>query len=225
MVERFDQRMDFPPVDHALDNGLLAVGGDLSIPRLITAYRRGIFPWFGPGDPILWWSPDPRLVLLPSWLHVPRSLRRVLNQERFAFSLDRDFAAVIHGCAGARRGDGTWLVPEMISAYLALHQAGYAHSLEIWQQGRLAGGIYGVALGNCFFGESMFTRIPDASKAGLVKLVGWLAGQGFELIDCQVTTEHLLRFGAREIRRGEFLERLEHALRAPDRIGRWEFQA
>ena len=224
MVERFDQRMDFPPVDHALDNGLLAVGGDLSIPRLITAYRRGIFPWYGPGDPILWWSPDPRLVLLPSWLHVPRSLRRVLNQRRFTFSLDRDFEAVIHGCAGARRDDGTWLVPEMVAAYIKLHRAGYAHSLEVWRQGRLAGGIYGVALGNCFFGESMFTRVPDASKAGLVALVGWLGSRGFELIDCQVTTEHLLRFGAREIRRGAFLERLEHALRAPDRIGRWEFR-
>lgn len=224
MVERFDQRMDFPPVDHALDNGLLAVGGDLSIPRLITAYRRGIFPWYGPGDPILWWSPDPRLVLLPSWLHVPRSLRRVLNQRRFAFSLDRDFEAVIHGCAGARRDDGTWLVPEMVAAYIKLHRAGYAHSLEVWRQGRLAGGIYGVALGNCFFGESMFTRVPDASKAGLVALVGWLGSRGFELIDCQVTTEHLLRFGAREIRRGAFLERLERALRAPDRIGRWEFR-
>lgn len=224
MVERFDQRMDFPPVDHALDNGLLAVGGDLSIPRLITAYRRGIFPWYGPGDPILWWSPDPRLVLLPSWLHVPRSLRRVLNQRRFTFSLDRDFEAVIHGCAGARRDDGTWLVPEMVAAYIKLHRAGYAHSLEVWRQGRLAGGIYGVALGNCFFGESMFTRVPDASKAGLVALVGWLGSRGFELIDCQVTTEHLLRFGAREIRRGAFLERLERALRAPDRIGRWEFR-
>ena len=224
MVERFDQRMDFPPVDHALGNGLLAVGGDLSIPRLITAYRRGVFPWYGPGDPILWWSPDPRLVLLPSWLHVPRSLRRVLNQRRFAFSLDRDFEAVIHGCAGARRDDGTWLVPEMVAAYIKLHRAGYAHSLEVWRQGRLAGGIYGVALGNCFFGESMFTRVPDASKAGLVALVGWLGSRGFELIDCQVTTAHLLRFGAREIRRGAFLERLEHALRAPDRIGRWEFR-
>ncbi|MDD2605188.1 MAG: leucyl/phenylalanyl-tRNA--protein transferase [Desulfobacteraceae bacterium] len=216
--------MDFPPVDHALNNGLLAVGGDLSPPRLINAYRRGIFPWYGPGDPILWWSPDPRLVLLPEWLHVPRSLRRVLNQKRFAFSLDRDFEAVIRGCAEARRDDGTWLVPDMVAAYIKLHQAGYAHSLEVWQQGRLAGGIYGVAMGRCFFGESMFTRIPEASKAGLVMLVRWLARQDFELIDCQVTTEHLLRFGAREIRRGEFLARLAHALRTPDRMGRWAFQ-
>lgn len=223
-MERFDPRMDFPPVDHALDNGLLAVGGDLSVPRLITAYRRGIFPWYGPGDPILWWSPDPRLVLLPQWLHVPRSLRRVLNQQRFAFSLDRDFEAVIRGCAETRRGDGTWLVPEMVAGYIKLHQAGYAHSLEVWRQGQLAGGIYGVALGHCFFGESMFTRVPDAGKAGLVKLVEWLACQGFELIDCQVTTAHLLRFGAREIRRGAFLARLAHALHAPDRIGPWEFQ-
>jgi leucyl/phenylalanyl-tRNA--protein transferase len=147
-----------------------------------------------------------------------------LNQRRFAFSLDRDFEAVIHGCAEARRDDGTWLVPEMIAAYIKLHRAGYAHSLEVWRQGRLAGGIYGVALGNCFFGESMFTRVPDAGKAGLVALVGWLDSRGFELIDCQVTTAHLLRFGAREIRRGAFLERLERALRAPDRIGRWEFR-
>ena len=223
-MEWLDSRMDFPPVDHALNNGLLAVGGDLSPPRLINAYRRGIFPWYGPGDPILWWSPDPRLVLLPEWLHVPRSLRRVLNQKRFAFSLDRDFEAVIRGCAEARRDDGTWLVPDMVAAYIKLHQAGYAHSLEVWQQGRLAGGIYGVAMGRCFFGESMFTRIPEASKAGLVMLVRWLARQDFELIDCQVTTEHLLRFGAREIRRGEFLARLAHALRTPDRMGRWAFQ-
>jgi leucyl/phenylalanyl-tRNA--protein transferase len=216
--------MDFPPVDHALDNGLLAVGGDLNVPRLLAAYRRGIFPWYGPGDPILWWSPDPRLVLLPQWLHVPRSLRRVLNQDRFTFSLDRDFETVIRGCAEARRGDGTWLVPEMIAAYIDLHRAGYAHSMEVWREERLAGGVYGVALGNCFFGESMFTRVSEAGKAGLVKLVGWLADRGFDLIDCQVTTEHLLRFGAREIRRGAFLERLAHALHAPDRVGRWEFQ-
>lgn len=222
-VEPLAERIAFPPVQRALENGLLAVGGDLSVPRLLAAYRRGIFPWYGPGDPILWWSPDPRLVLLPEWLHVPRSLRRVLNRNLFSFSLDRDFARVIRACGERREQDGTWLVPEMIAAYIDLHHAGYAHSLEVWQDGRLVGGLYGVALGNCFFGESMFTRVDNAGKAGLVNMVRYLASRGCEMIDCQVTTDNLLRFGAREIRRSVFLRRLKHALAAPDRIGRWEF--
>ena len=215
-----DQRLRFPPVEQALPEGLLAVGGDLTVERLLLAYRNGIFPWYSPGDPILWWSPDPRLVLLPGDLHVPRSLRRTLNGGRFRFSLNRDFIAVIHACAADRRQSGTWLVPEMIAAYIHLHQAGYAHSVEVWQDGRLAGGLYGVALGRCFFGESMFHRVRDASKAGLVYLVRHLAPLGFELIDCQVATAHLARFGAREMPRREFLQRLHRALkRGADPIG------
>ncbi len=212
-VAWLDERLRFPPVEHALPEGLLAVGGDLGLERLLLAYRNGIFPWYAPGEPILWWSPDPRLVLLPGSLHVPRSLRRVLNRGRFRFTLDQAFVAVIHACAADRRQSGTWLVPEMISAYIRLHQAGYAHSLEVWREGRLAGGLYGVALGRCFFGESMFHRESDASKAGLVHLVRHLEAMGFSLIDCQVTTAHLVRFGARQMPRREFLDRLRRALR------------
>ena len=217
--------MAFPPVDQALPEGLLAAGGDLRVERLLLAYRCGIFPWYGPGEPILWWSPNPRLVLLPESLHVPRSLRRTLNRNRFNFSLDQGFVSVIHACAVSRQPAGTWLVPEMMAAYIRLHQAGYAHSVEVWQGDRLAGGLYGVALGRCFFGESMFTRVSDASKAGLVFLVRHLAGLGFEMIDCQVTTEHLMRFGACEMPRSEFMRRLHRALdvavedMAP---GRWQ---
>ena len=211
-VAWLDQNMRFPPVEQALPEGLLAVGGDLTLERLLTAYRNGIFPWYCAGEPILWWSPDPRLVLIPTSLHVPRSLRRTLNRGLLRFSLDRDFVSVIHACAADRHQEGTWLVPEMISAYIRLHQAGYAHSVEVWRDGDLVGGLYGVALGRCFFGESMFHRVDDASKVGLVYLVRHLAGLGFELIDCQVATAHMRRFGAREIPRREFMQRLRAAL-------------
>ena len=199
-VAWLDQTLRFPPLEEALPEGLLAVGGDLTVERLLLAYRNGIFPWYSPGEPILWWSPDPRLVLLPESLHVPRSLRRTLNRGRFRFSLDRDFIRVIHACAAERRQSGTWLVPEMIAAYIRLHQAGHAHSLEVWEDRRLVGGLYGVALGKCFFGESMFHRATDASKAGLVHLVRPLAGLDFELIDCQVATAPLARFGPRGLK-------------------------
>jgi len=200
----------FPDPAEADSDGLLAFGGDLSLPRLIEAYARGIFPWFGPGDPILWWSPDPRLVLEPGALHVPRSLRRVINAGRFEISLDRDFAGVIRGCSKVprREGLGTWLVPEMIGAYTGLFQAGWAHSVEARLDGELVGGLYGVAVGRAFFGESMFFTEPDASKAAFVWLVRLLEHWGYGLIDCQQTTAHLLRFGAEEIPRCEFLEQL-----------------
>ncbi len=179
-------------------DGLLAVGGDLSATRLINAYRRGIFPWFGDGDPILWWSPDPRTVLVPDRLRVSRSLHKTLRRGRFGVSMDRDFDAVIQACAEPRDEDGgTWLVPDMINAYQRLHAHGLAHSVEVWQNGALAGGLYGVAIGRVFFGESMFTRISDASKVALVHLCRTLSEQGFRLIDCQVLTGHLIRMGAR----------------------------
>jgi len=202
----FDEPV-FPDPAEADPDGLLAIGGDLSPRRLVSAYANGIFPWYSVGSPILWWSPDPRLVLFPSELHVPHSLRRTLNAGRFRFSLDEAFGQVIRACAQTARPeqDGTWLVPEMILAYEELHAMGLAHSAEAWQGDSLVGGLYGVALGAVFFGESMFHAKPDASKALFAMLVPWLAARGCQLIDCQQTTAHLLRFGAREVPRRDFL--------------------
>ena len=202
----FDEPV-FPDPAEADPDGLLAIGGDLSPRRLVSAYANGIFPWYSVGSPILWWSPDPRLVLFPAELHVPHSLRRTLNAGYFRFSLDEAFGQVIRACAQTARPeqDGTWLVPEMILAYEELHAMGLAHSAEAWQGDRLVGGLYGVALGAVFFGESMFHAQPDASKALFATLVPWLAARGCQLIDCQQTTAHLLRFGAREVPRRDFL--------------------
>lgn len=200
----------FPPVREATDDGLLMVGGDLSPERLIFAYSQGIFPWYGEDSPILWWSPDPRCVLFPEKLHVGGSLRRVLNSGRFRFSVDVCFGSVIRACAEIPRPgqNGTWLVPEMIEAYERLHGLGHAHSVEVWQDGELAGGLYGVQCGRAFFGESMFHRQPDASKAAVVHLSEWLRKRGVEMVDCQQTTPHMLRLGAEEIPRAVFLTRL-----------------
>lgn len=224
-VFRLSPHLSFPPPHLAIREGLLAVGGDLSLERLILAYRQGIFPWFAEDDPILWWSPDPRLVLYPSNLHVSRSLDRVLRRGTFTFTLDAAFEQVIRGCAADRDAAraGTWIVPEMIAAFVRLHVAGWAHSVEAWCEGRLAGGLYGVSLGRCFFGESMFTRVSNASKAALVVLVQSLAHMGFDLVDCQVPTRHLMRFGAREIPRTRFLNELQQALRHPTLQGPWRF--
>ncbi len=186
-------------------DGLLAVGGDLAPARLLNAYRRGIFPWYSDGQPILWWAPATRLVLYPEQLHVSRSLRRTLRRGRFQVSMDRAFEAVIHGCAGPRDDDtGTWLTTEMIRAYTELHRLGHAHSVETWRGGELVGGLYGVALGRVFFGESMFSRAADASKVALAALAARLRHHGYRLIDCQVHTEHLERLGARGIERARF---------------------
>lgn len=214
----------FPDPSEALrePDGLLAVGGDLSTGRLINAYRNGIFPWYGEGDPILWWSPDPRTVLIPKRLHRSRSLRKLLKQRRFAVTMDRDFPAVIRACAGPRlSGDGTWLLPEMIDAYCALHVHGIAHSVEAWQQGRLVGGLYGVAIGGVFFGESMFSRTDNASKIALVHLCEHLIDLGVELIDCQVLTEHMQRMGAESMPRERFLSRLAELRDRPFCCGSW----
>lgn len=217
----------FPDPEQADPDGLLAIGGDLSVTRLLTAYANGIFPWYAEDSPILWWSTDPRLILPPSELHVPKSLRRVLNKRRFTFTMDRDFRAVINGCAGTMRPDqeGTWLVPEMIEAYTLLHDLGYAHSVEAWCEGRLAGGLYGLSLGRAFFGESMFFNTPDASKAAFATLVRQLQRWEFHMVDCQQTTDHLLRFGAREVARFRFREMLDAALEYPTREGKWAFDA
>ena len=213
----------FPPPYLAEPDGLLALGGDLSPGRILLAYRLGIFPWYSSHSPILWWSPDPRLVLFPRELKISRSLRRVLKKRTFQVTFDHDFRAVIEGCADVRRkeGEGTWIVPEMIEAYHRLHRLGYAHSVESRLDGELAGGLYGVALGGVFYGESMFTRKTDASKAAFAHLVHLLMQWKFAMIDCQVTTSHLRRFGAREIPRTEFLVRLASALKAKDYHGSW----
>jgi len=203
----------------------LAVGGDLSLPRLILAYKKGIFPWYSEYDPIIWWSPDPRLVLYPDRMNVSKSLKKILKQGRFQITLDLAFDRVIRECAVVRTeaGQGTWLVEEMIQAYILLHQAGYAHSVEAWSDGKLAGGLYGVSLGACFFGESMFTRVSNASKAAFVTLVRQLKKWEFDMIDCQVRTDHLVRLGAEEIPRKIFLKSLEKCLAVKTRRGRWRF--
>jgi leucyl/phenylalanyl-tRNA--protein transferase len=218
----------FPPVRLASPEGLLAVGGDLRAERLLEAYRHGIFPWYSAGQPILWWSPDPRAVLFPAELRISRSLRKTLRARKFEVTLDTCFRDVMQACAAPRRPGsegGTWITPEMLEAYCRLHELGYAHSIEAWHEGALVGGLYGVALGTVFFGESMFTRVTDASKVAFVQLVRQLQHWGFTLIDCQLPSAHLGRLGAREIRRPEFLDRLDQALRRPDRRGHWRFEA
>ncbi len=198
-------------------DGLLAVGGDLSPARLINAYRRGIFPWYSAGQPILWWSPDPRMVLFPERLHVSRSLRRTLRRGEYQITFDRDFGAVIRACAEVPRPgqEGTWITPEMMEAYETLHRLGLAHSVEAWYRGELAGGLYGVALGRIFFGESMFSTRSDASKVAFVHLVRSLQAAGSPLIDCQVHTDHLASLGAAPLPRARFLELLADHVDAP----------
>jgi leucyl/phenylalanyl-tRNA---protein transferase len=218
------ERIAFPPVQLADKSGLLAIGGDLSELRLLAAYGNGIFPWYSEGEPILWWSPNPRLVLYPEELKFSKRLQRTLKQGTFDITFDTAFHEVISGCAASRpsKPDGTWIVPDMIAAYARLHILGYAHSIEAWQGDSLVGGLYGVSLGGCFFGESMFTRVRDASKAAFVTLVDFLRKHDFSLIDCQVTTSHLLRFGAREIPRRQFLAQLNEALKLPSMLGPWQ---
>ncbi len=216
----------FPsPEEHALaePNGLLAFGGALTLPWLLLAYNNGIFPWFNDdSQPIIWWSPDPRAVLWPERLKVSRSLRKRLRQQRFEISFDSAFPAVIHGCAApADNRPGTWLTPAMQAAYIDLHEAGIAHSVECWQDGSLAGGLYGVSLGRMFFGESMFSRRTDASKVALVALVERLKHWQFELIDCQVLNPHTESLGAEELPRRTFLQRVRDNQLAPTRLGNW----
>ena len=215
--------MGFPPADSAREDGLLAVGGDMRSERLELAYRCGIFPWYSQNEPILWWSPDPRLVLYPNDFKVSRRLRREVNQGRLRITADTAFDRVISACACTRtdQGEGTWIVDEMIHAYIRLHCRGIAHSVEAWEGPRLVGGLYGLSLGKAFFGESMFARVSNASKVALVHLVAFLHGQAFHFLDCQVTTGHLLRFGAREIPRRRFLTELKSALAGQTLLGPW----
>lgn len=222
-VFQLTEEIVFPPPQCAGEEGLLAVGGDLSEERLLLAYSMGIFPWYAEGSPILWWSPDPRLVLAPEDLKVSRSLKQTMKKGVFKVSMDRAFDEVVRGCAAVHKGKDkeTWITDEMTEAYIRLCHAGYAHSVESWHEGELAGGLYGVALGAAFFGESMFAKRADASKVAFVALVRQLASWNFEFIDCQVTTGHLIRFGAREIPRPEFLKMLARALKVPNRRGRW----
>jgi leucyl/phenylalanyl-tRNA---protein transferase len=218
----------FPPPESAFrdPNGLLAAGGDLSPERLVHAYQRGIFPWFSDGQPILWWSPDPRTVLYPQRFHLSRSLRKRAAAGDDEVTLDRAFAAVMRGCAAPRRDQGgTWINDPMLAAYQRLFELGIAHSVEVWREQRLIGGVYGLAMGAVFFGESMFSAERDASKLALLWLTGQLSRWGYALIDCQVSSAHLLSIGAEEMRRRQFLELLHEAVARPGRPAPWSFDA
>ena len=214
----------FPDVETALadPNGLLAAGDDLSAERLLAAYRRGIFPWFSTGQPVLWWSPAPRMVLFPSELKVSRSLAKVLRNSAYETRFDTAFQDVMRACAAPRPGqNGTWITDDMVNAYTKLHSLGYAHSVETWVEGELAGGLYGIAIGGMFYGESMFMRRRDASKIALVQLVRQLATRGFGMIDCQMRTGHLASLGGREIPRIEFSQRLAELINYALPTGNW----
>lgn len=218
---------DFPPVTRALTApaGLLAAGGDLSADWLLAAYSRGVFPWFNADQPILWWSLDPRMVLFPQELRVSHSLKRVMRKRRYEIRVDTAFREVMEGCSRPRAGqDGTWISPQMIVAYTELHRLGVAHSIETWINGELAGGLYGVALGRVFYGESMFTQVADASKIAFVHLVRQLQRWQFKVIDCQMNTAHLARFGAREIPRTEFMQLLAEGVHAPGVALPWQLE-
>jgi leucyl/phenylalanyl-tRNA---protein transferase len=216
----------FPPVRHALPdpNGLLAAGGDLSVQRLLDAYRQGIFPWYSDGQPVLWWSPDPRMALEPAAVRISRSLRKRLHRRDYEVRSDTRFAAVMRLCAAPRPGQaGTWITRDMIRAYTALHRAGFAHSVETWCDGELAGGLYGVAIGRVFFGESMFARMTDASKIAFAHLARQLHRWGFGMIDCQMATAHLASLGSMEVPRSQFLRRLAELVNYPSITGTWRF--
>lgn len=222
-IYRLDKRPVFPPPELAEPDGLLAVGGDLSVPRLLEAYRNGIFPWYEPGEMPLWWCPDPRLILEPASIKVSRSLRATIRKQVYEVRFDTAFERVIHACAAIKRKheDGTWISSDIERAYSALHKHGLAHSIESWAGDELVGGLYGVCLGATFFGESMFAHGPDASKVALVALAEECVRRGITMIDCQVTTSHLMSMGATEISRDEFLRRLDMGNAMPTRPGLW----
>ena len=213
----------FPDPEWSNPEGILAVGGDLQVQRLLLAYQQGIFPWYEEGSPLLWWSPPTRCVLKPEEFHASRSLKRLRKQKRFNVTIDRAFAQVIRACAQTRlaNGIGTWITPDMIQAYHALHEAGFAHSVEAWDGERLAGGIYGVSLGRAFFGESMFAQVANASKVAFFHLAQKLEEWEFSLLDCQITNPHLQSLGAYEISRADFLTRMAEALTFPTHQGKW----
>lgn len=210
-VFQLTDELIFPSPHQAEVNGLLAVGGDLSVERLLLAYSSGIFPWFSKGEPILWWSPNPRYIIDPSEMRVSRSLEKLIRKNKFEITMNQSFSDVIKSCSKLREendGTGTWITKEMIDAYTNLHELGFAHSVETWCKGQLVGGLYGVCLSRCFFGESMFFRSPNASKVAFVALARELRNEGFELIDCQQPSDHMSKFGAKGIRMRDFLKRL-----------------
>ena len=211
----------FPPPEHFGEDGLVAIGGDLSAARLLLAYERGIFPWSAPEDPLLWWSPDPRAVVKPEDVKVSKSMRNVLNQSLYTVTFDEDFRGVMQGCAD-RPEEGTWITEDFIEAYLTLHDLGFAHSVEAWDgDGALVGGLYGVSLGSCFFGESMFARASNASKVAFITLARELEQWGFDCIDCQIMNPHLESLGADHLARVDFLDLLERSLQKDTRRGQW----
>ncbi|HSI94710.1 MAG: leucyl/phenylalanyl-tRNA--protein transferase [Methylophilaceae bacterium] len=228
MIPWLDTDTPFPPLERALKepSGLLAAGGNLTPQRLLDAYRHGIFPWYNPGQPPLWWSPDPRMVLFPNELKISRSLAKRLKKQDYEIRCDTAFREVMLACASTPRPeqDGSWIVPEILDGYCDLHALGYAHSIETWMEGKLVGGLYGVAIGRMFYGESMFHRATDASKLAFVHLVRHLKQQGYGMIDCQMHTPHLASLGAREIPRDEFARRLTELVNLkPDSSGKWNF--
>jgi len=217
--------MAFPPADHANPDGLLAVGGKLTEDWLLIAYQNGIFPWFSEGDPIMWWSPDPRFVLKPENIKVSKSMRPYLNSKKYTFKLDSDFEQVIEKCSIIpRQGqNGTWITNHMKDAYVALHKIGMAHSSEVWEGQEIIGGLYGVSIGRMFFGESMFSEKANASKLALIRLCRWLGHNGFGLIDCQIYSEHLERMGAEYMSRNSFVDKLEELIEKSSLRGSWNF--
>ena len=221
-----EEDLEFPDISSALTDpdGLLAAGGDLSIPRLIKAYQQGIFPWFDDDQPIMWWSPNPRCVLFPENVHVSKSLRKKLNKNLFTVTFDKDFQSVIQQCADSRQATtGTWITDDMQEAYLALHEQGIAHSVEVWVENELVGGLYGLALGRCFFGESMFSTATDASKVAFIYLCNQLREWGYAIIDCQVENPHLFTLGAENIPRSEFQTILENNTHKKPKLHNWVF--
>lgn len=218
-----DEQLYFPPVSRASSEGIVAIGGDLSEERLLLAYQSGIFPWFSEGEPIIWWSPDPRFVLYPSQIKVSKSMQQLFRKQVFEVTFDKDFEQVILNCKEIKREGqrGTWITDEMVEAYCRLHRKGFAHSVEVWQEHTLVGGLYGLSLGNCFFGESMFAKVSNASKYGFITLTKRLEQKGFSFIDCQVHTEHLESLGATFISRKNFLHQLQEALKQTTLQGDW----
>jgi len=228
MITLLYEKTPFPPVERALrsPNGLLAAGGDLMPERLLDAYRHGIFPWFSAGDPILWWSPDPRMVLFPEEFKVSHSLQKTLRRGQYEVRTDSAFEKVMRACALPREGqEGTWIQEDIIEAYIRLHHMGLAHSIETWMDDELAGGLYGVSLGRMFYGESMFSRKTDASKIALAHLAAQLKRWNFGMIDCQMNTPHLASLGAREIPRSQFLIKLQELIHYPDVASPWQMEA
>lgn len=222
-IPQLTKEIKFPPPHLATEEGLLAIGGDLRVERIMAAYHQGVFPWYSDETPIMWWNPDPRFVLYPSRLKISKSMKQVLRQNRFKITFDTAFREVMESCQKSPRSDqdGTWITNELIDAFEKIHELGAAHSVEVWQDGELVGGLYGLSIGRVYFGESMFTRVSNASKAGFITLVQEMSKRGIEMIDCQVYTSHLESLGAESISRDQFLGQLEVLLDFESNMGKW----